>query len=395
MTVPNVEISNVFISLADRGDPAEPSAALRHCADDFLASPIDNLGHRGIAAGDVVRSAETLAALVPDITAATTADAYPDDDLSRLMAANHRAYLRHRPLSPLLLPNRPRLEELPWVRAVQRHRSDQALGAHAALRRLGELVLDAFADTPMPNTLVRELALLSSEAGEEPPWVEEPAADIFTGPFPAVFRTAALTAARLLTGTLYERYYDIDYAWLSRLDAERIPPHHTYAQSWFDRLCRTRAGVEPDARGRDANGLIIEQAQILTTHNLATLVHTLRARPAAGWDRLAHQAFETVVTLTGRLPGNPAPRPAIRRIGSAWRHMLFFLSVPGAGDPAVFADGRLRRLTVERPCVRDRLLPALTGLAHIAAGGVFAADGTAAEGRRLLGWTADATHWLS
>jgi hypothetical protein len=60
--------------------------------------------------------------------------------------------------------------------------------------------------------LVRELAALGREAGEDLPWVEELAADIFMGRFSAKYLRAAQLAGHLLADSLYARYYDIDYA---------------------------------------------------------------------------------------------------------------------------------------------------------------------------------------
>ncbi|RJL31374.1 hypothetical protein [Bailinhaonella thermotolerans] len=342
----------------------------------------------------VVPSAEVLATLVPRIAAAATAAPYADDALRSLMAANYLAFRRRRSLLLLNLEHQVRLDELPWVRAAARHRAADAGSrddAHAALRRLGELALDAFPGTLPPNPFVRELAALSEEAGERLPWVEELAADIFMGTFSGKFPAAAKIAGELLRGGLYERYYGIDYAAVAAVpDVRRGAGRGAATSAEFDRMCGSTGSW-----GRPAeNGVVIENAQILTTHNLATLVLRAGARPAAGWRELALRAFATAVTLTGRVRGNPRPLSTIKDAAYAWRHMIFFLSLPGAGDPLDFADELDRRLAAVPAPTRARLTPAVAGLRHVAAGGEFAPDGTAGEARRLRGWTTT-RHWMA
>lgn len=146
-----------------------------------------------------------------------------------------------------------------------------------------------------------------------------------------------------MAGSLYARYYDIDYHALPAItDAERRRRDAAATSEAFDALCRERA---IDARGSGdggswvaANGTVIEQAQILTTHNLATLVGALDVAPSDGWTALAQRAFATVTRLAGRLDRNPRPLSMIKDMAYAWRHMIFYLSVLGAGDPRTVID---------------------------------------------------------
>jgi hypothetical protein len=101
-------------------------------------------------------------------------------------------------------------------------------------------------------------------------------------------------------------------------------------------LCRQRAVVAQG--GGDggswvaANGTVIEQAQILTTHNLATLVGVLAVAPPDGWTALAQRTFATAIRLAGRLDRNPRPLSMIKDMAYAWRHMIFYPSMPDIGD---------------------------------------------------------------
>src|SRR5262249_11568832 len=151
------------------------------------------------------------------------------------------AFRRRRSLLLLNLEHQVRLQELPWVEALRPHRvetDDTRHGARATVRRLGELTLDGFPATLVPNPLVAELATLSREAGLQLPWVEEIAADIFMGRFSAKYLQAARLAGELLDGSLYARYYDIDYAKLpAGADSARAKRDAAASSAEFDALC--------------------------------------------------------------------------------------------------------------------------------------------------------------
>ncbi|MEU4215429.1 hypothetical protein [Actinoplanes sp. NPDC026623] len=356
---------------------------IRRVVRRATAGRVDELLDAGL-----LPSAEVLAELVPQLTAEAGAAAYPDPALRALMAATYRAFSRRRSLLLLDLEHQVRWTELPWVRALRPYRQsgdDTRTEAHATLRRLGELALDGFPATLLPNPLVRELAALSREADAGLPWVEELAADIFMGRFSPKFARAAHLAGELLTGTLYARYYDIDYP--------ALPPPGGSSGAAFDALCRARADQPRGHSPVAANGTVIEQAQILTTHNLATLVHSVGVTPAAGWAEPARRAFAAALRLAGRIDGNPRPLPTIKDIAYAWRHLVFFLSLPDAGDPRPLIDGFHADLAAAPAAVRARIGPALVGLGYVAAGGRFTDDRTPAGGRRLLGWTTG-QHWM-
>ena len=83
----------------------------------------------------------------------------------------------------------------------------------------------------------------------------------------------------------------------------------------------------------------------------------------------------------------------IKDVAYAWRHLIFYLSVPGAGDPRPLIDEFHAELATAPDPVRARLTPALVGLGYVAAGGRFTDGSTPAGGRRLLGWTTG-RHWM-
>ncbi|MFE5596780.1 hypothetical protein [Streptomyces sp. NPDC056549] len=368
--------------------------AIRRVVEGARSAPLATLVELG-----VVPSAEVMAELVPQLVAVETAAVYEDGPLRALMAANYRAFRGRRSLLLLDLARQVGPGELPWVRAVSAQRGEDARterSAHAALRQLGEVAVDAFPGTLLPNPLVRELAVLAGRAGLDAPLVEELAADIFMGTFSPKFQSAATVAAELLGGgTLYERYYGIDYEAVLALAGNASGRAGARTAPGFAALCHERAGG-PSSYGVAANGTVIEQAQILTTHNLASLVHRVGIVPASGWAEPARRCFVTVCRLTARVHHEPRPLATIKDAAYAWRQMLFHLSMcDDAAAAGVLA--RMREETSRHPVhVAARLAPALAGLRLVVDGGSFGADGTADGGRarRLTGWTTSG-HWLS
>ncbi|MFD8542292.1 hypothetical protein [Streptomyces sp. NPDC059649] len=373
-------------------------AAIRQVVGSTLSAPVGTLIERG-----VVPSAEVLAELVPQLVATTTAQAYPDAALRRLMAAHYRAFARRRSLLLLNLERQVRVDELPWVRAVAGQRAAGAAQDEAltTLRHLGELAVQGFPGTLLPNPLIRELSSLARQADLDAPLVEELAADIFMGTFSRKFLTAARIAGELLGGTLYARYYGIDYAALRNLaivetSTALVSGHQPRTSPGFARLCSERAGVSGHGSVAE-NGAVIEQAQILTTHNLATLVGRVGIAPEPGPADLARRCFRTVCRLTAQVQHHPRPLATIKDAAYAWRHLVFHLALCEPGEQARVLAWLDEESARHPRHVTARLAPAVAGLRLVAGGGSFGPDGTARGGRarRFLGWSARGRHWLS
>lgn len=284
-----------------------------------------------LIADGTVPSAEVLAELVPSLTATVVADAYPDPVLRDLVAAVYRAFGARRSVLLRDLEHQVRPDELPWVRAVARYADDAVdggQGALRALRHMTDLALGAWPGTILPNALVTELQVLARAAGRQLPLTEELAADIFTGRFTRTSVAAARTASTLLHGTLYARYYR-----LPRPDDAVLDPAGRGADKAFAGLCRERAGVARTGYDVAGNGAVIEQAQVLTTHNLAVLVADAGFRPATGWRPLADGAARRCVGRLDLAERSPRPLRAVKDAAYAWRQAVFFLSMDGAEGP--------------------------------------------------------------
>ncbi|OOC54158.1 MULTISPECIES: transcriptional regulator [Nocardiopsis] len=349
------------------------------------AAPLDDLVELG-----VVPSAEVMAEIVPALTAAAEAASADDPALARLVAAHHRAFGRRRSLLLLDLASQVRANELPWVQELLPHRAGPGARREAVSRLLPELgasVLAHFPGTIVPNPMVRELDGLSRAAGLGLPFVEELAADIFTGEFVPKFPRAAKIAAELLEDGLYARYYGIDYTEVLALPEERPLSGHVVTP--FARLCRERAG---NPRGGVASsGTVIEQAQILTTHNLATLVGA-GARPECGWAELARRAHALTVRTVERLPLVHPPLPHVKNAAFSWRQTVFFLSLCPEREQRE-AMALMEGLAPGQPHhTRERLAPVLAGLRQVVDGGPLREE-VPGGARRFLGWSAG-PHWM-
>ncbi|WP_156753712.1 hypothetical protein [Actinokineospora pegani] len=433
---------------APEGTPVPDTVAGK--LERALEAPIDELVRRG-----VIGSAETLAAVLPQLTARMTAASFTDPvaagvhealylafrrrrgllllDLGRVSEAHVRdsragaapdgTGQRHRyntgtgtstphrqepPRSRLSsnglpkhdLAHQVRFEELPWARALEVFRAPGPDHKAAALRVLGEsvlLTLTAFPHTITPNPLVAEFAVLAKRAGLRLPLVEEVAADIFERTFTAKWRAAATVASTVMADTLYARYYDLPPA--SYWDTP--PPKR---ERWrgreepdpFTALCerRTREAAN-DGDDTAGNGAMLEQSQILTTHNLAVLVDALhlddRVRELAP-DLAARTLRWVVRELAPRTVSHHACLIQAKNAAYAWRQAIFLMS---------FCDPETQERLVTATAVAGsdlagRLDNAVAGLRHAVQGGRFSVDGFAPDGRsrRFLGWTRG-QHWAT
>ena len=342
-----------------------------------------------LVAHGLVTSGDTLARLLPQVSAGWHSAAVADPTLRALCAATYRAFRRRRSLLLLDLQKQVGLEELPWVAAVAQWRlADTATQASAlkVLREVAALAIGAFPQAILPNKLLQELSALATAAGMSLPLVEEVAADIFMGRFSDKFADAARLAAQSLQGTLYAASYGID--------AERLLALRDGAA--FSALCHERArAIQPGARGVAASGMVIEQQMVLTTHNLAVLFSRLGLPDLLDERRLASLARRCWVWVCRRLQVKPASSHAalvhIKNAAYAWRQMVFFLSQLTQAEAQRFLTVWAPEHLARQPrAFQRRFGPALEGLVVASRGGVAPREPMASP---FLGWSAGG-HWL-
>jgi len=319
----------------------------------------------GLIRRRVVRSAEVLAALLPQRTSQLRAASLEDSDLRALYAAVYQAFRRRRSLLLLDLRKQVGIENLPWVAAMERFRASDSVAAQAANAALEEfalLALGEFPQTMLPNKLLKEFAALATEAGRKMPFAEELAADIFTGRFSQKFVDAAQLAATHLSDSFYERYYRLDYLDIAkRLSAAR--PKQKAADTLAS-ICAERAGEPLGTWAAASNGRIIEQQLIITCHNLAVLLELPGMR-----DALASRAGElaricyawTLRHLQLKGAAGHAELHHIKNAAYAWRQMVFLLSLRESELPAFLTEAHAL-LNQQSHAFSQAFRPALQGL---------------------------------
>ena len=375
--------------------------AIKQKLSRALEAPVVELIERG-----VIPSCEILSAVAPQATAKVVAMSMENPAIQGLYAQLYVAFHRRRSVLLTSLGGQARLDELPWISALIALNSDQHIAksaARGALEELSMLALSSFPQTILPNPFVKVLKSIAKQATLKLPLLEEIAADIFRGVFQSKWSEAALLSCELLEGTLYARYYDLPSGGeLEQLKTIRQLTHHKLSVG-FNELCNARAAQLFNLTGRGVadSGVIIEQSQILTTHNLATLVQCLslseRIRPVAA--ELASRVFTWVLQQQARRDLSYKARLSmLKNTAYAWRQAIFFLSFcpPAIQENQLIKLGQA--LDESEGVWARRFERAYYGLKSIQEGARFdkqgklrSADGR--EGQRFLGWTVG-PHWL-
>ena len=352
----------------------------------------------------ILPSSDIVAIKLPLLTSSIRGRGFADPVLQYLYASIYRAFRRRRSFLLLYLQSQVKIEELPWVSAIEKFRTDDETSAAAARTMLKEttgLVLRAFPHRIVPNTLLRELRALTLSAGGHIPFVDELAADIFMGAFTPNFVRSAHLAAELLQDSLYARYYKIDYVAVQRIavpepqdkTSNLSRPVHSAA---FAALCSRRANTSGGNR-QAMNGMIIEQQQIVTTHNLAAVFLQLNLF-ADLRDELPNMVRRCFGWICRRLQMKQTRRHArliaIKNSAYAWRQMLFYLSLLDESDLVDYCHWA--RLHLQNQPIEFQLLfhPALNGLLQSVPGQpTLKINSDHAEIKQFLGWS-DTLHWL-
>lgn len=355
----------------------------------------------------IVKSGETLAALMPLLSGNVRAQMIDDPALARLFLQLYIAFRKRRSLLLLNLESQVKLEELPWFSVFAPWINKDGVATCAAKSLLVDTIklnFCYFPQTILPNKLVRELRTLSSAANLDLSFVDEIAADIFMEEFRDNFLVAAQQAGRLLNGTLYARYYAVDYATILCWQPAVGGPLEKKVATEFTRLCNERAAVAAAQLGRTPqwsvayNGVVLEQAQILTTHNLATLFVGLDLGEQLS-DDLIDMCRKCFAWICGEqqktLHDWHAELIMLKNTAYAWRQMIFYLALLDDTVQQQFINWCHEHLSKQSEPFRERFAPALSGLMAVAKGETFDQSGMHIDGGRLfLGWTIG-PHWLS
>jgi hypothetical protein len=163
----------------------------------------------------------------------------------------------------------------------------------------------------------------------------------------------------------------------------------------FAALCQRRAGPAPGSFVV-ANGMVIEQQQILTTQNLAVLVSACAAKDEliSSAAALVTGCARAMVRMLGQIPAKSRARLRLGKdVAYACRQLLFFASLRPRAKFAGMVDD-VAAVFAESDSVAGKLLQhVLIGLRQVATGKPIEVAAAPATPQRLLAWSAG-PHWL-
>ena len=385
----NISLSTAPVSLGEATDKVPegthiPQHLVKKVGRAQVAT-VDELVQQGY-----ITSADVLAETLPQITSGIRASSFTDGKLKQIYVSVYRAFRQRRSLLLLNLESQVKITELPWIFEIEKYRNTTLADKELAMVVLTDIVALALSHFPqalLPNKLLQEVRALVNQAGLETPIVDEVAADIFMGGFTQKYADAATIAAELLQGSLYERYYDIDYsAFLNKRFFRELP----VTAEKFSRLCSERAG--PEARGRSVagNGVVIEQQHILTTQNLAVLFEALDLKHVLG-SKLFEMVKDTFSWICRRqqvpVDHYHAGLIMLKNTAYAWRQMVFYMSLLPVAEQEGLFSWMCAHLVKQDADFRNRFEPVMIGLKSALAGRKPTRNES--DGLRFLGWAVD------
>ena len=279
----------------------------------------------------------------------------------------------------LNLESQARIEELPWIEALLKARSDTTKFADYSKAVLTEFVsqtLTHFPHVQFPNPLVEQMQDLAKRANLKLPFVPEIAADIFMGTFSPRFEQAAHITAQRYKGKLYGRYYNLP---------------ETVLNGSLGSLCTERAGKSSRQGFSVAyNGTVIEQALILTSHNMAGVFSALDLS-ALNCEALALNCFDWLCDRLELIPPTyHAELISLKNSAYAWRQMVALMSELPDSEMNVMTTKLQSHLGHRSVDLQGRLTPIMRALSSAAIEGTYLSD----RSQQFLGWTLD-RHQLS
>jgi len=401
----SLEEANQWKIDIDTAIPPSAHKKVQRC----LSDTIDVLVKTGI-----ITSGDTLARVLPQMTAGLRATGITDPTLRNLYSAIYRAFRCRRSLLLLNLQSQVRLEELPWISKLEQFRTAD-LSTHElskqALQEIVSVTITSFPYAILPNKLLQELRALVKGANLDLPLVDELATDIFMGTFSSKFLESARVAASILKGTLYEKYYGIDYTYILGLEIHEKKPSEGWFKNLFKQtttitspatnpfagICAQRAGVRLGAWDSAINGMIIEQQQILTSQNLAVLFKglNLQIMLTSSLMNMSKACFKWICQQQQiKVTKDHANLIMLKNSAYAWRQMIFFLSLLPQSQIDDFVGWMTTHMKSQRSDFQDRFSPVIKGLVLAAAGQTLCDFSWSQVGaRRFLGWSKE-RHWL-
>ncbi|RDH43665.1 hypothetical protein [Zooshikella ganghwensis] len=286
-----------------------------------------------LVSDNIISSGDMLADLLPQISSDVLSCSFSEQYLKNLYRQTYIAFRKRRSLLLLNFSSQVKFEEIPWLSVLNQYSSintNSKAAAKSILKEVSELVLFSFPHAIIPNKLLQEFRSLIKQADLDIPLVDEVAADIFMGAFSGKFAQSACIAANVLKESLYEQYYDLDYSHvLTQCSVSRKKqPSHNQAEN-FSQICSARAKNTDNRWNVAANGMVIEQQQIITTQNLAQLFSLFNWKHEAK-EEIKEAIIKIFIWICKKqqLKTNNYHTKLliIKNIAYAWRQMVFFIS---------------------------------------------------------------------
>jgi len=298
-----------------------------------------------------INSQEVLARFVPKISAKVVSSGIKHPKYRELYENLYRSFHDRRSLLLLNLESQTRLEELPWASAfdnLEMNTTNISKASVARMTEMASLILTHFPQSQLPNPMIEQFTELKRTTDLKTPFVPELAADIFMGKFSKNFGAAAVASNRFLKDTVYGRYYNlpktIDPTRLGAMCAKRAKFKRRQGGSWVAQ-----------------NGTVIEQAMILTSHNMANLLENLELDVDYSSSTLL--CFEFVVKNLGAQPSSRyLELIALKNSAYAWRQMLTLLSQLNRAEQEKAFEKIKKRLQEQPQEFQDFFEPIFVGL---------------------------------
>ena len=134
--------------------------------------------------------------------------------------------------------------------------------------------------------------------------------------------------------------------------------------------------------------MIIEQQQIITTHNMAQIFEAIDLQTSELKPCLPEMARHCFTQACSMLQAQELKLRHIKNAAYAWRHMVFYLSWLSVAEVDTFLDWAADQLATlkESRNTQHYLLPALRGLGLVAMGQSLHLNTQPREPRPFLGW---------
>lgn len=340
---------------------------------------------------EIITSSELFGKYLPEYTSLVVRKAFSDKSIEQLYAKTYKSFRSRRSLLLLNLEKQVQISELPWVRVITMLAKDNDLDAksisHSSIIDILKMSFSFFPNTILPNKTIRELSSLVKAADLSIPLVEELAVDIFMGRFSEKYAESVRETSKLLKDSIYSFYYNIDYSRLYDVGSDEL-----------SKQCAERAdlfGLTKDTSWIIKNGMIIEQQQILTTHNLALLFDRFKLESHLDLPALSLETFKWICKRLKQLNsqnwhGNLV---GVKNAAYAWRQMVFYLSQMESESRNVAMKDILAYYDQQTKRFRSRLEPAINGLQLSFEGKILTLEILKKNKSKIfVGWSS--SHWM-